>query len=158
MVSKDKQVGENQRLPRSRSERREETTEVLANAISSRGDSVVECPARDYEVVAHNQEHRHKARSTKPAPALTNLCKGVDRVTLRVVSNGELRNKERKTQKQDTAEVDDDKRTTTVLGGDVGETPDVAEADCRACSSKDGRELTAEATTFCCLLSHCLAY
>ena len=119
MVGKDKEVGKDERLPSSCRKVLEELAEVATDAIHRRLDSVVECPARNYEVVAHNEEYRHEAHSSEPAPATLDGGEGINGVALGVMTHRELRNKQGQTQEEDAAQVDKNEGATTVLRGDV---------------------------------------
>ena len=73
---------------------------------------------------------------------------GINGVALGVVTHGKLGNEQRQAEQQDTTQVDDDEGSTAIVTGDIGKSPDVTQADSRACSGEDGSQLTAKAATF----------
>ena len=65
---------------------------------------------------------------------------GADSILLGMTADHQLGNHDRQADDKDTDQIDKDKSTTAVLTGDVGELPDIAEADGTAGSSENEAE------------------
>ena len=94
-------------------------------------EEVAQHPPRDDGIVAEDQpgpDHRDVAvdaqRVSRPG-----IGEGLDDIALRATSQREFCQKQRQPDQNECAAIGDQKRAAAILAGDVGEPPDIAEAD-----------------------------
>ena len=75
-------------------------------------------------------------------------CKGVERILLCAAADGYVGRQQGEAECQHQHEVDEQKQSTAVLGAEIGEAPDIADAHCAARRSQHKAERTAETTAF----------
>ena len=117
---------------------RREPRRIAARRPGGGPREVVERPARDDRVVAEQQEGaEHAPHAEDGPPRARGFPERADGALLRPPADQQLRHHDRHPDHQDADQVDEDERAPVVVPGDVGEAPEVAQADGAARGGED---------------------
>ena len=105
-------------------------------------------PAADDGVIRHDKRGDKEGEIAQKAPLLVERCKGVQRVLLRAAADGDVGREQGEAEGQHQHKVNEQKKTAAVLGAEVGEAPDVADAYRAAGCGQHKAERAAETTAF----------
>ena len=120
---------------------------------------VLQAPTTYHSIVAGDEKSRENAeRANKrgkqrlPASCFSHLLVGTSRVGCSMTTDNQFTHHARQPQHNHTSQINQDECRTAVLTRHVGETPHVAQADCRPCRGQNHTQHAAEICSFCCLL------
>ena len=130
-------------------ERGEET--VLRGLLAAREEiegEVLCDPAADDGVIRHDERGDEEGEVAQKLPLLVERCKGIEGVLLRAAANGYVSRQQGEAECQHQHQIDEQEQSAAVLGTEIGEAPDIADAHRAARRSQHKAERTAETTAF----------
>mgnify|MGYP002511576078 CR=1 FL=1 len=117
-------------------------------AAGEEGKQVLEDPAADGAVVGQDHHGDDTGHNADPAPLGVQDFVGGERALAGLTADGDLGGQQSKTKGQRQNDIDQQEDAAAVLGCQIGETPDVAQTDGRACRSQNKAQRTGEITAF----------
>ena len=136
-------------LARGCDEIREET--VLRGRAALAGhvrDDVARDPAADDGVVGHDQHRDQKSEDPEELPLGTHLGVGVDGILAGPAPDRDVAGQQREAESEGQDQIDQNKEAAAVFGCQVGEAPEIADADRAAGRRHDEADLAGEAVLF----------
>ena len=136
-------------LARGRDEVREEA--VLRGGAALAGhvdDDVARDPAADDGVVGHDQHRNQKSENPKELPLGAHLGVGADGVFAGSAADRDVAGQQREAEGESQDKIDQNEEAAAVFGCQVGEAPEVADADRAAGGCHDEADLAGEAVLF----------
>ena len=110
---------------------------------------VLQAPASHYCIESKDNGRGEDAQISHPSPGLaTHNTIGSGSIRLGMTAHNKLTDHARNAQQQHTGEIDEDEGSTPVMTRHERETPDIAQAHCRACRSQYDGKSAAKSSTF----------
>ena len=112
-------------------------------------EQIFDDPSADYTVIGSDDDgHQGCQRPQETEPFIKDAV-GMDGALPGFPSDGDLRHHQGKTEGDGQDQVNQEEDPSPVLGGQVGETPDVPESYRRTGSGQDESQLSGETASFC---------
>ena len=105
-------------------------------------------PAADNRIVCHDQHRDQKSQDSQKTPFGAHLGVGLDGVLPRPAAYRNVAGQQRKAEGEGQDQIDQDEETATVLGCQVGEAPEIADAHSAARGRHDKTDLAGETVFF----------
>ena len=105
-------------------------------------------PAADDRVIGHDQHRHQESQNSQKLPLGTHLGVGSDGILARPSADGYIGGQQRKAESKGQDQIDQNKKTAAVLGRQIGEAPEIADADRAAGGCHDEADLPGEAVLF----------
>ena len=112
------------------------------------GEQVLEDPAADGAVIGQDHHGDDAGNDADPAPLGVQHLIGGEGALSGLAADSDLGGQQRKTKGQCQNDIGQQENAAAVLGGQIGEAPDVAQTHGRACRGQDKAQRTGEITAF----------